>query len=111
MNVEKFLSSFKTSVDFACDFSNWLECNKKIANYDRSSARSFLSNMVNEYENEINFFGKFFDGTKTISCECFSDFEIRVQLQYLALHIPVYSLMKKGEEEFAKKVLEWIMGM
>ena len=50
MNVEKFLSSFKTSVDFAHDFSNWLECNKKIANYDRNSARSFLSDIVNEYE-------------------------------------------------------------
>jgi hypothetical protein len=29
----------------------------------------------------------------------------------LCIHIPVYSLIKKGEAELAKKVFQWIMEM
>lgn len=111
MTEEQFLSVFKTSVDFIRDYNNFLECNKKIANYDRSSARAFLSDMVNEYQNEINFFGTFFDGVFTIYDAYFSDYEVQSQLKYLSIHIPVYSLIKKGDEKLAKKVFVWIMGM
>lgn len=111
MTEEQFLSNFKTSRDFIHDFNNFLECNKKLQNYNRSAALGFLNNITNEYQNEINIFGQFFDGDQTISFAYFSDYEIQAQLKYLCIHIPVYSLIKKGEADLAKKVFNWIMEM
>ena len=108
MTEEQFLSIFETSIDFIHDYNNFLECNRIIQNYDKSNARRFLSDMTNEYQNEINFFGFIFDGVHTITWLNLSDCEIQAQIKYLSSHIPVYSLMKKGEVELAKKVFQWI---
>ena len=110
MTEEQFLSIFETSIDFIHDYNNFLECNRIIQNYDRSNARRFLSDMTNEYQNEINLFGLLSDGVHTTTCQNFSDYEIQYQINYLSSHIPVYSLMKKGEVELAKKVFQWIEG-
>jgi len=111
MTEEQFLLIFKTSRDFIHDFNNFLECNKKLQNYNRSVALGFLNNITNEYQNEINIFGQFFDGDQTISFAYFSDYEIQALLKYLCIHIPAYSLIKKGEADLAKKVFNWIMEM
>lgn len=76
MTEEQFLSIFKTSRDFIHDFNNFLECNRKIPNYNRIVALGFINNMVAEYENEINLFGNVYDDVKTISYAYFSDYEI-----------------------------------
>ena len=83
MTEEQFLSIFKTSRDFIHDFNNFLECNKKMQNYNRIVAPGFINNMVAEYENEINLFGNVFDDVQTISYAYFSDYEILDQLKYL----------------------------
>lgn len=110
MTEEQFLSIFETSIDFIHDYNNSLECNRIIQNYDRSNARRFLSDMTNEYQNEINLFGLLFDGVHTTTCPNFSDYEILDQINYLSSHIPVYSLIRKGDVELAKRVFQWIEG-
>ena len=78
---------------------------------DKTSLARDMQKVTNEYQNEINIFGQFFDGYQTISFAYFSDYEIQAQLKYLCIHIPVYSLIKKGEPDLAKKVFHWIMEM
>ena len=98
MTEEQFLSIFETSIDFIHDYNNFLECNKKLQNYNRSAVLGFLNNITNEYQNEINIFGKFFDGDQTISFAYFSDYEIQAQLKYLFIQIPAYYLMKSEKK-------------
>jgi len=98
MTEEQFLSIFKTSTDFIHDFNNFLECNRKLQSYKRSAALGFLNNITNEYQNEINIFGQFFDGDQTISFAYFSDYEILDQLKYLFIHIPAYYLIKSEKK-------------
>ena len=67
--------------------------------------------MIREYRAEINVFGALFDRViveYNIDPKCKTDDEIQNQLIYIAQHIPLYVLMRKGEEELAKKICEWI---
>lgn len=110
---EKTIELMKTAIDCSKDYDNMKRCERNIREYYRPAAWQCLQDIIREYWTQIEFFGFLIDG-KTIveNLDPFSrsDDQIRDDLIYLARHIPVYVLMRKGEETLAKKICEWLSG-
>ena len=67
--------------------------------------------MINDYWVQIEFFGQLFDGIKVyknVDLAQVSDETLQAQLSYIAQHIPAYILLRKGEEELAKGICDWL---
>ena len=110
---EKALEQVKTAVEFVRDCSNISRCETNIRYFNRGQAMTCLQDMIREYENQINTFGLWIDGVRVVHgvlLEQFNDIHIQNQLQYVARHIPVYVLLRKGEKELAKRICQWLDG-
>ena len=108
---EKTLERMKTAADLAKDYSNINRCRDNLVNYSREHAMACLQDMIREYAVQINTFGLVFDGTRVIPdvlLDQFSDEYIRSKLEYLMRHIPVYVLLKEGQQEMAKRFFRWL---
>ena len=110
---EKALEYLKTAGDCVRDLGNLNRCDQNIHNFERSQAWQCLQDMICEYEVQIKLFGVLIDGKKIIhnlDPQSVSDDDVKDQLLYLQRHIPLYVLMRKGEETLAKKLGQWISG-
>lgn len=108
---DKSLEYVKTAVECIKDYENIKRCEQNVMQFTREDAWNCLQDMIREYRAEINVFGALFDQViveYNIDPKCKTDDELRNQLIYIAQHIPLYVLMRKGEEELAKKICEWI---
>ena len=113
MTNEQILEYFRTAVNFSHDCENVQKCYNSLQFFNREHASSVISTLTNEYATEINIFGNCADGIHVnhyVNFDLMSDDQIKWQLQYLGNHIPIYALMKKGEEELAKQLANWING-
>lgn len=107
---ERILERMKASADLAQDYTNMQSCKQHLQNYKRLDAWNCLQKMIQVYWSQIEFFGSFnhikiYDN---VSLENTSDNCIQGQLMYIAQHIPVYVLIRKGEEEMAKRIYKWL---
>ena len=108
---DKSLEYVKTAVECIKDYQNIKRAEQNVLQFTRESAWQCLQDMIREYWTEINVFGALFDRViveYNIDPKRKTDDEIRNQLIYIAQHIPLYVLMRKGEEELAKKICKWI---
>lgn len=113
MTNDEIMEKFRTSVEMEHDYKNSQMCFALLQNYNRRTACKFCTKIVNEYETEINTYGSFIDGRKlnySIEFESLTDEQIKEQLLYLGNHIPVYVLIRKGEENLAKQFSIFIRG-
>ena len=107
---EKALDQLKFISEYQQDYSNWQHCIQNIQQYDRINAWNCLQEMIHHYANEITLFGAIFDHVtliQNIDINCYSDPALKDQLQYIAAHIPIYVLIRKGERELAHRLAEW----
>ena len=107
---EKVLEQLKTVPEYMDDCSNRQRCIQNIQQYNRSNAWNCIQEMIHKYASEIKIFGAFVDGVSLIhnvDINCCSDQYLKDQLQYIATHIPIYVLIRKGEHELARKLGEW----
>ena len=107
MTNEEIMEKFRTTAELEHDYKNSQMCFALLQNYNRRTACEFCKKLVREYEVEINTYGSFVDGRKlnySNEFELLTDELIKEQLQYLGNHIPVYVLIRKGEEKFAKQM-------
>ena len=107
----KTIEMIKTISDYAKDGTNFIRCEYNLKNFNRLSAWECLQDMLKEYELEIDAFGGLVDGKRVVRGILFddvSDNEIVSQLNYIYTHIPIYVLMRKGEEKLAQKIDNWI---
>lgn len=110
-DYERVLEFMKKAAEFSKDYDNMLRCQKNVDQFQRAQAWECLQDMIQEYWTQIDFFGGLFDGIKVfrnINPNTVSDAQIQDQLSYIARHIPAYLLLRKGEEELAKKIYNWI---
>ena len=110
-DYERVLDLMKNAAEFSKDYDNWLRCKKNADQFQRAEAWKCLQDMIQEYWTQIDFFGGLFDGIKVfrnVDPNTVSDAQICDQLSYIARHIPAYLLLRKGEEELAKKIYNWI---
>ena len=100
---DKSLEYVKTAVECIKDYQNIKRCEQSVLQFTRENAWQCLQDMIREYWAEINVFGALFDRViveYNIDPKCKTDDEIQNQLIYIAQHIPLYVLMRKGEEEW-----------
>ena len=108
------LEWIKTNISLINDYNNMLRCEKNIKMYVRNEAYKCLQNMLREYKAQIDFFGMFVDGICVCCNEAsnyMSDDSIKNQLIYIGNHIPLYALVREGNEKLAKKICEWMRGI
>ena len=108
---DRSLEYVKTAVECIKDYQNIKRCEQSILQFTREDAWQCLQDMIREYWAEIKVFGAIFDNVtlyRNVDPKTLSDNELKRQLTYIAQHIPLYVLMRKGEEELAKKICEWI---
>ena len=69
-----------------------------------------MQRMIKEYYIEITALGLCDNITvyRNIDPERVKDAAVKEQLAYIALRIPIYVLIRKGEEVLAKKIFKWI---
>ena len=106
---EKALEQLKSISEYQQDYSNWQHCIQNIQQYDRINAWSCLQEMIHHYANEIRLFGAIFDHVtliQNVDINCYSDQALKDQLLYIAAHIPIYVLIRKGERELAHRLAE-----
>ena len=107
MTNDEIMEKFRTTADLEHDYKNSQICFELLQSYNRRTACEFCKKIVREYEVEINTYGSFIDGRKlnySNEFESLTDEQIKEQLQYLGNHIPVYVLLRKGEENLAKQM-------
>ena len=110
-DYERVLELIKNAAEFSKDYDNTLRCKKNVDQFQRTEAWKCLQDMIQEYWSQIEFFGCLFDGitiNRNIDPSSLSDDSIKAQLAYISRHIPAYVLLRKGDEEMAKKLSEWI---
>ena len=110
-DYEMMLEHMKTACDLINDYSNMQRCEQSIRCFNRIEAWQCLQDLIPAYWEQIEFFGSLFDGVKiyrNVDLALMNDELLRDQLAYICRHIPVYVLLRKGEEELAKKICEWI---
>ena len=108
---DKSLEYVKTAVECIKDYQNIKRCEQSVLQFAREDAWQRLQDMIREYWAEIQVFGAIFDNVtlyRNVDPQALSDNELKRQLTYIAQHIPLYVLMRKGEEELAKKICKWI---
>lgn len=108
---DKSLEYVKTAVECIKDYQNIKRAEQNVLQFTRESAWQCLQNLIKEYWAEIQVFGAIFDNVtlyRNVDPKVLSDNELKRQLTYIAQHIPLYVLMRKGEEELAKKICQWI---
>jgi hypothetical protein len=108
---DKSLEYVKTAVECIKDYQNIKRAEQNVLQFTRESAWQCLQDLIREYWAEIEVFGALFDNIiiyRNVDPKTYSDDEIKRQLTYIAQHIPLYVLMRKGEEELAKKICKWI---
>lgn len=113
MTNEEIMEKFRITADLEHDYKNSLMCFALLQVYNRRTACEFCTKIVSEYEAEINTHGFLIDGRNlnySNEFESLTDELIKEQLQYLGNHIPVYVLLRKGEEKFAKEMGIFING-
>lgn len=113
MTNDEIMEKFRTTADLEHDYKNSQICFELLQSYNRRTACEFCKKIVREYEVEINTYGSFIDGRKlnySNEFELLTDELIKEQLQYLGNHIPVYVLIRKVEEKFAKEMGIFING-
>ena len=107
MTNDEIMEKFRTTAELEHDYKNSQMCFALLQNYNRKTACEFYTKIVSEYEAEINTHGSLIDGRKlnySNEFESLTDEQIKEQLQYLGNHIPVYVLLRKGEENLAKQM-------
>ena len=110
-NYDKTIERMQSAVELAKDYSNMKRCEENLQHYNRERAWACLQDMIREYAEQINIFGRLFDGKYVIwgvIPETKSDDDIKNDLLYISSHIPAYVLLKEGEKELAKRVCEWL---
>jgi cobalamin biosynthesis Co2+ chelatase CbiK len=110
-DYNKALEHIKTSIEVVKDHQNIMRCEQAVLDFSRETAWKCIQDLIYEYESEIVLFGALCDGKtiyRNINPNTLSDDELRRQLVYIARHIPIYVLMRKGEEELAKRICQWI---
>lgn len=113
MTNDEIMERFRTTADLEHDYKNSQICFALLQNYNRRTACEFCTRIVREYEAEINTYGSLIDGRKlnySNDFESLTDEQIKEQLQYLGNHIPVYVLIRRGEEKLAKQFSIFISG-
>lgn len=113
MTNEEIMENFRTTAELEHDYKNSQMCFALLQNYNRRTACELCKKFVREYEVEINTYGSFIDGRKlnySNEFESLTDEQIKEQLQYLGNHIPIYVLIRKGEENLAKEMGIFING-
>lgn len=108
---EKSLEYVKTAVECIKDCQNIKYAEQNVFQFTRESAWKCLQDLIREYWTEIEVFGAQFDNVRiyrNVAPKALSDDELKRQLMYIAQHISLYVLMRKGEEELAKKICKWI---
>ena len=109
----RVIEYIKTATDCVKDYKNIQRCEQNIYYFERTAALQCLQDMIREYSAQINSFGCLFDQVTVnyhVQMDTMSNESIKNQLAYIARHIPVYVLIKKGEEEAAKKICGWLTG-
>lgn len=107
MTNEEIMKKFQTIAELEHDYKNSQMCFALLQNYHRRTACEFCKKIVSEYEVEINTYCSFVDGRNlnySNEFESLTDEQIKEQLQYLGNHIPVYVLIRRGEEKLAKQI-------
>lgn len=102
----------KTAADCLKDYRNIERCEQNVCYFARTAALQCLQDMIREYSAQINSFGFLVDQVTVnyhVQIDSMSDESIKNQLAYIARHIPIYVLIKKGEEEVAKKIGGWLI--
>ena len=108
---ERTLERVKSGVELAKDCSNISRCESNLQYYSRGEALACLQDMIWEYAAQIDAFGFLVDGMQVIQSvplEQFTDDHIQAQLQYLIHRIPVYVLLREGQQELAKRICQWL---
>ena len=108
---QKMLENMKTAAELTKDYNNLQRCEQNLKCYIRAEAWQCLQDMIKDYWVQIEFFGQLFDGIKiykNVDLTQVSDETLLAQLRYIAQHIPAYILLRKGEEELAKGVCDWL---
>ena len=109
---DKSLEYVKTAVECIKDYQNIKRAEQNVLQFTRESAWQCLQDLIREYWAEIQVFGAIFDNVtlyRNVDPKALSDNELKRQLTYIAQHIPLYVLMRKGEEELAKKICKWLV--
>ena len=107
MTNDEIMEKFRTTVELEHDYKNSQMCFALLQDYNRRTACEFCTKIVSEYEVEINTHGILIDGRNlnySNEFESLTDEQIKEQLLYLGNHIPVYVLLRKGEENLAKQM-------
>ena len=103
----------KTAIECIKDYQNMMRCENNIKRFVRDEAWKCLQDMIWGYEVQIELLGALI-GRKMIirnlDPQNFSDDNIKEQLLFLQRYIPIFVLMRKGEETLAKKICEWLSG-
>ena len=112
-SYDKTIEQMQSAVELAKDYSNMKRCEENIQRYNRERAWTCLQDMIREYAEQINIFGRLFDGKYVIwgvIPETKSDDDIKNDLSYIGKHIPAYVLIKEGEKELAHRIGKWLDG-
>lgn len=107
---DKSLEYVKTAVECIKDCENIKRCEQNALQFTRENAWQCLQDMIREYTKEIELIG-LFDNIRiyfNVTLDAISDDELKRQLLYIARRIPLYVLMRKGEEILAKKICKWL---
>lgn len=113
-DYERTLERVKSAVELTKDCSNISRCESNLRYYNREQALACLQDMIREYAAQINEFGFLVDGMQVIRgvpLGQFTDEHIQTQLKYLISHIPVYVLLKEGQQALAKRLFQWLHGL
>lgn len=113
MKNDEIMEKFRTTAELEHDYKNSQMCFALLQVYNRRTACEFCTKIVSEYEAEINTHGFLIDGRNlnySNEFDSLTDEQIKEQLQYLGNHIPIYVMIRKGEENLAKQLSTFISG-
>ena len=114
MNSEQtreVIERLKSAQEFAVDYAEYIKCCNLVNNFDRVGAIALIQSLIKRYQSQINQFGFFVDGIHVVygvNYDNMSDLQIKDQLVYIGQRIPVYALIREGENKAANDLFNKI---
>ena len=109
--TKEVLERIRSAKEFADDYVAYIKCCDLVKNFERLGAITLIQSLIKRYNSQINQLGFLVDGAHVIygvNYDVMSDWQIKDQLIYIGQRIPVYALLREGENKLANDLFNKI---
>jgi len=109
--TKEVIERIKSAQEFADDYAAYIKCCNLVKEFERAGAVALIQSLITRYHSQIKQFGFFVDGVRVVrgvNYDYMSDWQIKDQLIYIGQRIPVYALIREGENKIANDLFNRI---